>query len=43
MRLIEGRNLGTILAESDQPLDAAFAVTVVEQVTTALDAAHTTT
>jgi ABC-type amino acid transport substrate-binding protein/predicted Ser/Thr protein kinase len=40
MRLIEGRNLGTILEDTDEPLEPAFAVTVVEQVATALDAAH---
>jgi ABC-type amino acid transport substrate-binding protein/predicted Ser/Thr protein kinase len=40
MRLIEGRNLGTILEDSDKPLEPAFAVTMVEQVATALDAAH---
>jgi ABC-type amino acid transport substrate-binding protein/predicted Ser/Thr protein kinase len=40
MRLIEGRNLGTVLEESDKPLGPAFAVNVVEQVATALDAAH---
>ena len=40
MRLIEGRNLGTILNETDKPLDAEFCVTVAEQVGTALDAAH---
>jgi ABC-type amino acid transport substrate-binding protein/predicted Ser/Thr protein kinase len=40
MRLIEGRNLGTILKESDKPLGAAFAVNVAEQVASALDAAH---
>jgi ABC-type amino acid transport substrate-binding protein/predicted Ser/Thr protein kinase len=40
MRLIEGRNLGTILKESKRPLGAAFAVPVVEQVASALDAAH---
>jgi ABC-type amino acid transport substrate-binding protein/predicted Ser/Thr protein kinase len=40
MRLIEGRNLGTILEDSEVPLDPAFAVRVVEQVATALDAAH---
>ena len=39
MRLIEGRNLGTMLADSEKPLGAAFAVTVVEQLATALDAA----
>ena len=32
MRLIEGRNLGTMLEDSDKPLGAAFAVKVVEQV-----------
>jgi ABC-type amino acid transport substrate-binding protein/predicted Ser/Thr protein kinase len=43
MRLIEGRNLATILAESserEEPLDPALAVKVVEQVASALDAAH---
>ncbi|MCZ8382649.1 bifunctional serine/threonine-protein kinase/transporter substrate-binding domain-containing protein [Mycobacterium sp. CPCC 205372] len=40
MRLIDGRNLGTMLGESDKPLDPAFAVTIVEQVACALDAAH---
>ena len=40
MRLIEGRNLGTMLEDSEKPLGAAFAVKVVEQVATALDAAH---
>jgi ABC-type amino acid transport substrate-binding protein/predicted Ser/Thr protein kinase len=40
MRLIEGRNLGTILNETDKPLEPEFAVKVVEQVATALDAAH---
>ncbi len=40
MRLIEGRNLGTMLADSDGPLDPEFAVSVVEQVASALDAAH---
>jgi ABC-type amino acid transport substrate-binding protein/predicted Ser/Thr protein kinase len=40
MRLIEGRNLGTILNDDDKPLAPAFAVTVVEQVAAALDAAH---
>jgi ABC-type amino acid transport substrate-binding protein/predicted Ser/Thr protein kinase len=42
MRLIEGRNLGTLLHETDKPLGAAFAVSVVEQVAAALDAAHQT-
>ncbi len=40
MRLIEGSNLGAMLAESEKPLGAAFAVTIVEQVGHALDAAH---
>ncbi len=40
MRLIEGRNLGTLLNETKRPLDAAFSVKVAEQVATALDAAH---
>src|ERR1700730_1922661 len=40
MRLIEGRNLGTILEDIETPLDPAFSVNVVEQVATALDAAH---
>ena len=40
MRLIEGRNLGTMLAETEKPLGAPFAVTIVEQIAHALDAAH---
>ncbi len=40
MRLIEGRNLGTMLSDSEKPLGAAFAVSIVEQVGHALDAAH---
>ena len=40
MRLIEGRDLGTILKDSGKPPGAAFAVNVVEQVAAALDAAH---
>jgi serine/threonine protein kinase len=40
MRLIDGRNLGTILNDDDKPLAPAFSVTVVEQVAHALDAAH---
>jgi ABC-type amino acid transport substrate-binding protein len=40
MRLIEGRTLGAILADADKPLEPAFAVKVVEQVASALDAAH---
>ena len=40
MRLIEGRNLGAILAKAERPLEPAFAVNMVEQVASALDAAH---
>ncbi|MBO0679136.1 transporter substrate-binding domain-containing protein [Mycolicibacterium sp. S2-37] len=40
MRLIEGRNLGAILQDTDRALLPAFAVKVIEQVATALDAAH---
>jgi ABC-type amino acid transport substrate-binding protein/predicted Ser/Thr protein kinase len=40
MRLIEGRNLGTMLEDAEEPLGADFAVKVVEQVATALDSAH---
>lgn len=40
MRLIEGRNLGTMLQETEKPLGAAFAVTVVSQVANGLDGAH---
>jgi ABC-type amino acid transport substrate-binding protein/predicted Ser/Thr protein kinase len=40
MRLIEGRNLGTILNETEKPLGPAFASMVVDQVAAALDAAH---
>lgn len=40
MRLIEGRNLGTILQHTERALPPAFAVKVIEQVATALDAAH---
>lgn len=40
MRLIEGRTLGAILADTDKPLEPEFAVKVVEQVGSALDAAH---
>ncbi|MET0455735.1 MAG: bifunctional serine/threonine-protein kinase/transporter substrate-binding domain-containing protein [Mycobacterium sp.] len=42
MRLIEGRTLGDILAKREKPIDKALAVKVVEQVATALDAAHAT-
>jgi ABC-type amino acid transport substrate-binding protein/predicted Ser/Thr protein kinase len=40
MRLIEGLNLGAILRERDRPLGPQLAVTVVEQVASALDGAH---
>jgi ABC-type amino acid transport substrate-binding protein/tRNA A-37 threonylcarbamoyl transferase component Bud32 len=40
MRLIEGRNLGTILNETEKPLGPAFSSMVVDQVAAALDAAH---
>ncbi len=42
MRLIDGRNLGTMLGEDDlkQPLKPALAVSIIEQVAAALDAAH---
>ncbi len=40
MRLIEGRNLGAMLAETEKPLGAPFAVHGVEQVAHALDSAH---
>lgn len=40
MRLIEGRNLGTMLQETEKPLGAAFAVTIVDQVANGLDGAH---
>src|SRR6478752_61463 len=40
MRLIEGQNLGTMLEDAETPLGPEFAVKVVEQVATALDAAH---
>ncbi len=40
MRLIEGRNLGTILGDGGKPLKPALAVSVIEQVAAALDAAH---
>src|SRR5690606_3172112 len=39
MRLIEGRNLGTVL-NNKEPLDPRFAVAVVEQVAQALESAH---
>lgn len=40
MRLIDGRNLGTILNDAETALSPSFAVSVVEQVGAALDAAH---
>jgi ABC-type amino acid transport substrate-binding protein/predicted Ser/Thr protein kinase len=40
MRLIDGRNLGTILNDTEKALAPTFAVHVVEQVAAALDAAH---
>jgi ABC-type amino acid transport substrate-binding protein len=40
MRLIEGRNLGTILQSTNRALLPTFTVKIVEQVATALDAAH---
>jgi serine/threonine protein kinase len=40
MRLIEGRNLGTILSDTKGPLDTELAVKVTEQVASALDDAH---
>jgi serine/threonine protein kinase len=40
MRLIEGQDLGTVLSEADGPLAPARAVNIVEQVASALDAAH---
>ena len=40
MRLIDGRNLGTMLNDADKALAPTFAVSVVEQVAAALDAAH---
>ncbi|MEZ0358949.1 bifunctional serine/threonine-protein kinase/transporter substrate-binding domain-containing protein [Mycobacterium sp. SA01] len=40
MRLIEGQTLGSILSDTGKPLDPALAVSIVEQVASALDAAH---
>lgn len=40
MRLIEGRTLGALLSETGRPLDPAFAVQIIEQIASALDAAH---
>src|SRR3569833_3886372 len=42
MRLIDGRNLGTMLGEENgmKPLTPALAVSIIDQVAAALDAAH---
>lgn len=40
MRLIDGRPLGSVLADTGKGLDPALAVSVIEQVAAALDAAH---
>ena len=40
MRLIDGRTLGALLSDTGKPLDPEFAVRVVEQIASALDAAH---
>ncbi len=42
MRLIDGRNLGAMLGEDDdkKPLAPALAVSIIDQVAAALDAAH---
>jgi serine/threonine protein kinase len=40
MRLIEGQSVGELLGEHKQPLSPTLAVSVVEQVANALDAAH---
>src|SRR6185295_17624117 len=40
MRLIDGKDLGTVLSEAAGPLPPERAVTIVEQVAAALDAAH---
>jgi ABC-type amino acid transport substrate-binding protein/predicted Ser/Thr protein kinase len=40
MRLIDGQTLGEILADREKPVEPAYAVSVIEQVATALDAAH---
>ena len=37
MRLIEGRNLGAVLSDGGEPLNPAFAVSVIEQIGAALD------
>ena len=40
MRLIDGQTLGEILADREHPVEPSYAVSVIEQVGTALDAAH---
>ena len=43
MRLIDGRNLGSMLEDEEgekQPLKPALAVSIIDQVAAALDAAH---
>ena len=40
MRLIEGENLGNLLAQRDTPLGPRLGAVVVEQVASALDSAH---
>ena len=40
MQLVEGLNLGAILSQRDRPLGPELATKVVEQVASALDAAH---
>ncbi len=40
MRLIEGENLGSLLAQRDTPLGPKLGAVVVEQVASALDSAH---
>ena len=42
MRLIEGQNLGAILGDGGKPLNPALAVSIIDQVAAALDAAHET-